>query len=394
MKKIGLLWHNYPSENLGVGALSYSHFCLIEEALKTLNLDVGYHVIGMMPSADNEFQKATTRKVSYSQFSIRQIAKNPLKLLDIRKAISECFIVFDLSEGDSFTDIYGFKRFLQQSLSKALVINCGKELVLSPQTIGPFNKTYGRIVSNYIIKKASAVFARDEQSYSYLLQKGHKRNSSVVTDLAFALPYNRNKTQKNQATINVGINISGLLMNGGYNGENQFGLTINYPKLVEGIIEEFSKDSNVRVHLVPHVITDRYEIEDDYRASLSVKNKYPECILAPKFTSPVEAKSYISNLDFFTGARMHATIAAFSSGVPVVPVAYSRKFSGLFGSLGYTNLVDGQSDTTQVAIDTILKSFSERDSLAKEISKSNALAQTKLEIYRSFLKNKFESYEK
>lgn len=109
------------------------------------------------------------------------------------------------------------------------------------------------------------------------------------------------------------------------------------------------------MHLVSHVITDRYAIEDDYRASLSVKSKFPECVLAPKFSSPVEAKSYISNLDFFTGARMHATIAAFSSGVPVVPVAYSRKFSGLYGTLGYKNLVDGQSDTTQAAIDTILE---------------------------------------
>lgn len=393
MKKIGLLWHNYPSENLGVGALSYSHFCLIEEALEELNLDVGYHVIGMMPSTDNEFQKATTRKVSYSQFSIRQIAKNPLKLLDIRKAISECFIVFDLSEGDSFTDIYGFKRFLQQALSKALVINCGKELVLSPQTIGPFNKGYGKVVSNFIIKKASAVFARDEQSYNYLVKNGHQRNSSVVTDLAFALPYNRENVQKVKEHIDVGINISGLLMNGGYNGENQFGLTINYPSLIESVIKEFSKDSNVRVHLVSHVITDRYAVEDDYRASLSVKNKFPECILAPKFSSPVEAKSYISNLDFFTGARMHATIAAFSSGVPVVPVAYSRKFSGLYGTLGYKNLVDGQSDTTQTAINTILEGYSDRESLAKEISKSNALAQTKLGVYKTFLKRKFESCE-
>lgn len=393
MKKIGLLWHNYPSENLGVGALSYSHFCLIEEALEELNLDVGYHVIGMMPSTDNEFQKATTRKVSYSQFSIRQIAKNPLKLLDIRKAISECFIVFDLSEGDSFTDIYGFKRFLQQALSKALVINCGKELVLSPQTIGPFNKGYGKLVSNFIIKKASAVFARDEQSYNYLVKNGHQRNSSVVTDLAFALPYNRENVQKVKEHIDVGINISGLLMNGGYNGENQFGLTINYPSLIESVIKEFSKDSNVRVHLVSHVITDRYAVEDDYRASLSVKNKFPECILAPKFSSPVEAKSYISNLDFFTGARMHATIAAFSSGVPVVPVAYSRKFSGLYGTLGYKNLVDGQSDTTQTAINTILEGYSDRENLAKEISKSNALAQTKLGVYKTFLKRKFESCE-
>ena len=35
-------------------------------------------------------------------------------------------------------------------------------------------------------------------------------------------------------------------------------------------------------------------------------------------------------MNFFIGSRMHATIAAFSSNVPVFPLAYSRKFNGLF----------------------------------------------------------------
>src|SRR3990167_2633779 len=161
MKKIGLLWHNYPSENLGVGALSYSHIYLIDQALDALGIDAEYHIIGMMPPGENKFQEITKRKVTYSHFSIKKIAKNPLNLLILRKVISECSLVFDLSEGDSFTDIYGFKRFLQQSLSKALVISCKGKLVLSPQTIGPFNKKYGRTVSNYLLKKSYAVFARD-----------------------------------------------------------------------------------------------------------------------------------------------------------------------------------------------------------------------------------------
>lgn len=37
---------------------------------------------------------------------------------------------------------------------------------------------------------------------------------------------------------------------------------------------------------------------------------------------------------------MHATIAAFSSGVATIPVAYSRKFRGLFEGIGYKRLID------------------------------------------------------
>ena len=37
---------------------------------------------------------------------------------------------------------------------------------------------------------------------------------------------------------------------------------------------------------------------------------------------------------------MHATIAALSSGVPVIPIAYSRKFKGLFENCQYDIGVD------------------------------------------------------
>ena len=63
-------------------------------------------------------------------------------------------------------------------------------------------------------------------------------------------------------------------------------------------------------------------------------------LIAPKFKSPIEAKSYMSQLEFFTGSRMHATIGSLSAGVVTVPIAYSRKFSGVFGSLDYPFTLD------------------------------------------------------
>jgi len=52
--------------------------------------------------------------------------------------------------------------------------------------------------------------------------------------------------------------------------------------------------------------------------------------IAPFFYSPVEAKSYISGLDLLVELRMHFCIAAYSSGVPVFPLAYSQTFKGHF----------------------------------------------------------------
>ena len=91
------------------------------------------------------------------------------------------------------------------------------------------------------------------------------------------------------------------------------------------------------------------------------------------FLTPIDAKDYISGLDFFMGSRMHATIAAFSSGVPVVPIAYSRKFNGLFkDTLEYEYMVDLKNSSNEEAFTMIKSSFEKRMNL-KDIIQARLL---------------------
>ena len=68
------------------------------------------------------------------------------------------------------------------------------------------------------------------------------------------------------------------------------------------------------------------------------------------FNDPISAKNMISSFDIFLGSRMHATIAAFSSGVYTIPIAYSRKFKGVFDVYRYEYLIDLESMTTDQAL--------------------------------------------
>jgi len=69
------------------------------------------------------------------------------------------------------------------------------------------------------------------------------------------------------------------------------------------------------------------------------------------------------------GARMHATIGAFSSGVPVVPMAYSRKFNGLFvDTLQYDAMVDMKTMNNNLILSEITKNFGDRNNLKKMIN--------------------------
>ena len=86
--------------------------------------------------------------------------------------------------------------------------------------------------------------------------------------------------------------------------------------------------------------------------------------MAPFALDPIEIKSYIAGMDFFMGSRMHSTIAAFSSEVPVVPMAYSRKFNGLFiDTLQYPYIIDLKSMPEVEIQDQFQKMFNDRNEL-------------------------------
>ena len=66
---------------------------------------------------------------------------------------------------------------------------------------------------------------------------------------------------------------------------------------------------------------------------------------------------------------MHATIAAFSAGVPVLPMAYSRKFNGLFvDTLAYDHLADLKADGDGIILKKVEDCFAQRESLKLEIA--------------------------
>ncbi len=193
------------------------------------------------------------------------------------------------------------------------------------------------------LNRCALVAVRDEPSRIHMRELGIKAAPILASDVALRMPSGP-KPDLGQGP-HVGLNVSGLLMGGGYTGKNEFGLGLDYPALIDDLIRWFQAQG-ATVHLIPHVIVPDGPMtgEDDLRACAALADRHRETVLAPSFASPPEAKGYISAMDFFLGARMHACIAAFSTGVPVVPMAYSRKFAGLFGSLGFDRTVDCTRD--------------------------------------------------
>ncbi|MCD7973944.1 MAG: polysaccharide pyruvyl transferase family protein [Candidatus Azobacteroides sp.] len=283
------------------------------------------------------------------------------KTKDTLSTFKKIDYVLNIGAGDSFSDIYGIKRFKDFNNQNKFAFIQHKPLLLLPQTIGPFFDPHVKNEAIKTINKANVVLARDKQSHDFLKNETKQSRIDEIIDVAFFMPYK--KRNFSGEYTHVGLNVSALLWHGGYTQNNQFGLKSNYQKLIHSIIEYYLSLPHVKLHLIPHVLGSNYSVENDYAVSYELIEKYntDQLVLSPLFLTPILAKNYIAGMDFFMGARMHAAIAAFSSGVPVYPMAYSRKFNGLFAdTLDYSYMGDMLVQSEESLLKEIKEAFEKR----------------------------------
>ena len=410
--KICLLGASFDTGNLGVSALAESSIKIIlnrwpdaevilfgtgstdgEHCLKLSGREIRVRIV-CMRFCKNVFLR--------SHFCVLLLNALLLKLLPFRrfrnllsainpyvKTLLETDKVFDITGGDSFSDIYGLRRFLIFGfLQKWLITQFGKELILLPQTYGPFKRPITRLMAKCILKRAGVVYARDRSSVECirLLLGNHGNNGKIrfMPDVAFALDSHKPEHinieilngNRKKDSIMVGLNISGLLFNGGYTQANMFGLKTNYRELINSIVDFLMKYEKLHVLLVPHVVTPCTAVEDDPNACRQMyeelSEKYPGRIFLTQGEYNHNNIKYIIGLcDFFIGSRMHACIAALSQSIPAVGIAYSKKFHGVFESIGLGDCVADAYQCSQKAelLSIVEAAFKKRDQIKKHLDK-------------------------
>lgn len=382
---VGLLWHSVNSGNLGVGALTVGNLALARQAAAAAGLRPRFRVLGFLDPGVPPY--VTDEDVEITPLN----AKAMLPGGRYWRSLGDLDCVLDIGGGDSFTDIYGAKRFGFLWLSKAMAIARRRPLVLSPQTIGPFSRQPQSALAGWAMTNARTVVARDPLSFDVARRMAPKAELLQSVDVAFALPFQR-RERTGGGRLEVGLNVSGLLFNGGYSGANEFGMQIDYAAYTRRLIQALLARPGAAVHLICHVNSDALPQDDDGRVAERLAAEFPGVIPVPRFGSPSDAKSYISGLDFLVAGRMHACIAAFSSGVPVVPVAYSRKFAGLFeGVLDYPHLVPVKGLDTETAVAFTLEKLDARDAIRADIQRGSVGVADLLDRYRQALTELFQA---
>lgn len=295
--------------------------------------------------------------------------------------ICEANLVAAVSGGDSFSDIYGLGRFLYVCLPQLLVLILDKDLVLLPQTLGPFSGRLPRLIARAILSRAERVYSRDhiglQQLEQFLGRAFDAGRHRFCYDLGFVVEPRHpakleimglNESFATQRPL-VGLNVSGLLWVGGYSRNNMFGLQPDYRQLVYAMIDHLISSKAADVLLVPHVFGKEPGSESDASACEEIFNSLNQrykgrLALVRSSLDQCEIKYVIGQCDFFIGSRMHACIAALSQQIPALAVAYSNKFIGVLETLGVPSLVaDARRFDTQEILTLLDASYDNRQEI-------------------------------
>lgn len=272
----------------------------------------------------------------------------------------------------------------------------GNKTVICAESLGPFNSKVTGFITRLIIDRLDLITIREVFTAEYLDKIGLSRANVILTgDPAFLLETTPVFPKKPDGIV-LGVTgnpdvIPYLL---GHISNSYTARYHRYAQLFADAIDNFIKrHKDVTVLLIAHVFrpdSDDIKMHETIYSKVIHKDKVR---LLREYYTADEVKGVIALCDLFIGSRMHATIAAVSTGVPTVAVGHAHKFQGVLGDLlNSENLIDIRSNNyhtlnskLQTAIEhtwnnrqTITKRLNEQMESKKEKSLLNGMYLTNL----------------
>ncbi len=227
--------------------------------------------------------------------------------------------VYMLEAGDQYCENYEIKNFYAYVNKK--IVNKGVKTVMLPCTIIEKDFDNKKLIED--LKRYSLIFARESCTYNALIKAGFSDVVHFAPDPAFVMEPKQVKLP-NLFTKNsiVGLTI-GMLAQG--KEEYTEKVIENSKNLIKYIIY----NTDFSVALIPHV-----NVSDNLTDITSMRILYNEFkdtgrIVEISEKRADEQKYIISQCRFMVTLRTHASISAYSSGVPTLVIGYSQKSKGI-----------------------------------------------------------------
>lgn len=252
------------------------------------------------------------------------------------------------------------------------ILERGLPLVHWGSSIGPFssNPDIERKMAEHL-KKFTVIYVRETRSRKYLESLG-LRNLVQVADPAFLMEPVEVPGLELPGSF-IGLNFSRHTAKRGAGGELD-----SWTAICADVVERVSDRTGMPVVLIPHVYSfgdkGRFASQDRQfmREVLErVRGGRDVSLLSPDLGA-AQVKWVISKSQVFAGARTHSTIAAISTCVPTISLAYSMKAFGInedvFGSLDYCIDVKKMGENPDELPTRIARVLEERSAVAARLN--------------------------
>lgn len=281
------------------------------------------YIFSYIIKTPNHFKWKVVNKILYKfLFLCEKILKKDLfSSLSILKK-SDLSII---TGGDILTSDYkNFRKHATYMLESKKVYICA-------QTVGPFNKEDEKYFLKSL-KNVAYITARERESYEYLKGLNIDVPLEYTADVAFLLPtLEENDYVKLKKMIRfpfedknfIALSISrGIIKYSNLNEDE-------YLNKFKELIKLITNDGH-NIVIIPHVQESKIENNDLlFNQELVNFIDNEKVFLVGHSLNSVEYKTIISKAVGLIGTRTHTTIASYSTFVPTIAIAYSRKAYGI-----------------------------------------------------------------
>ncbi len=273
----------------------------------------------------------------HRRYSFKNIVRKLLSLVGVKwQPMMHSFAVLDDKDavfsigGDLYT--LGSNGEYNASLIKFgnVAERNGVSYILWGASVGPFseNPRAEKVIKHHL-KRISLITARECATVKYLQEIGVFNNVIPCADPAYivAPEIKANHVEKNN-NLTVGINLSPLsVLDSKYSLEETICVQSR-------AIQELIKTLKARIVMIPHVVCDFNERDDDLHYLRKLKKhiapKYQEAVtLIDNDLGFIGTKKELIKCDLVIAARMHCAINALAAHVPTILLSYSRKAVGM-----------------------------------------------------------------
>lgn len=327
--------------NFGGEAIVQGTCELIRETWPDAPITIASSDIETTKKAITNFENVTF-VIDKPRFTIKRSIKGFLRRIGIGQGEPLRYDISLVDNHDIFLSVGG-DIFVEQ-ISKKISIDVedlmqmgyrakkqGKIYCLWGASVGPFSdpNVFEHVAKN--LRIADLITVREDKGYDYLDSMGC-RNMVKVGDPAYMMmPKPSGITiRSTQEEILIGLNLSRLAMNYifGVNHADK-----DFLQIVASIHYLFDLDENIKLILIPHVMSSNGGAQDDYLFLSQIKDalNLPEekVLLLPYGLGSRKTKDLMQQCNIVISARMHCFVGSVSVGTPAIMIAYSDKGYGM-----------------------------------------------------------------